>query len=253
MTGNPGTGKSTLGKILSDLLWAYDVLPERKFVRVVRSDLIGQYIGSTEARVKKILESVLGGVVLMDEAHNLYASKEDSRDFAHDAMGEINDFLEEHKNEFLMIMTGHREGIKLLMTMQDGLESRFPTEINLEDYNAAELVDIFNLKAAERGIRLQSPDMAGEISRFLEKKKDIRKERFANGRDARNLVENFQGAIRLRLYKEGKIPSQPDIAAGASYASLEDLQTVTPEDMKAVLRREESRIAEPGARKIGFR
>jgi stage V sporulation protein K len=257
LTGNPGTCKTTLGRIASDLLWAYDVLPERKFTRVTRSDLVRRYIGATEHHVKNLLSSMIGGVIFVDEAHNLFAAEDDDRDFAHQVVGEINDFLEEHKNECVMILAGYRRGVEQLLTMDSGLASRFPVWVHIDDYSEKELSQIFNLKAQDYGIKLQSPELIKDITAFLKNKKEslegqCMKEQFANGREVRNLAENFRTAISLRLYKAGKVPSQQDIAQGKSYPTLEEMQTVTTEDVQSVLLRERRRVSIESKNKIGF-
>jgi SpoVK/Ycf46/Vps4 family AAA+-type ATPase len=142
ITGNPGTGKTTIINLLSKIYKHMGFLTTNKIVKVDRSDLIGQYLGHTAFQTKKVLESAKGGILLIDEVYSLGSL--DNRDsFAKECVDTINQYLSEHVDELVCIIAGYEDEIESYFFKQNkGLKRRFPWKFNIEDYSAEELYQI---------------------------------------------------------------------------------------------------------------
>ena len=152
--GEPGTGKTELAQALSKVYLKMGILTKDVFTKVRVSDLKGEYLGHSAAKTQKILEDTVGGVLFIDEAYSLGNSEgKHSKDvYSKEIIDLINQWLTEHKNDFICIIAGYKEDLKnSFFSFNDGLERRFPIRFSIEGYDSAELKDIFFKKVLENG------------------------------------------------------------------------------------------------------
>ncbi len=186
-TGNPGTGKTTVGRLLSGIFQALGVLSKGHLVETDRSGLVAGYVGQTALKVQEKVAEAMGGVLLIDEAYAL--SPEDAgNDFGREAIDTLVKLIEDHRDDFIVVMAGYSEPMKRLLDSNPGLRSRFNRFIHFDDYTPEELFLILERQCGEHGYKLCEP--AAEYARSLfAKMHENRGADFANGRAVRNAFE----------------------------------------------------------------
>ena len=185
-TGNPGTGKTTIARIVSKYLKAIGVLSGGQLVEVTRADLVGKYVGHTAPLTTQVIKSALGGVLFIDEAYSLYRGKDDS--FGLEAIDTLVKEMEDHRDDLLVILAGYSKEMAEFMTANSGLRSRFPNIIEFPDYTGEELLKIALSIAKGKGYELTEAAQASLLDYFnIMQAMDSRES--GNGRLARNVVE----------------------------------------------------------------
>lgn len=203
-TGNPGTGKTTIARIVSRYLKAIGILESGQLVEVSRGDLVGRYVGHTAPLTKQVVESALGGVLFIDEAYSLYRGKEDS--FGLEAIDTLVKCMEDYRDQLIVILAGYTKEMSEFLEANSGLKSRFPNIIEFPDYTAQELLDItFNI-AASKDYQIDE-ECFQPLFHYFEEKQKTDSQRSGNGRMARNLIEQamINQAKRLIVEKEASI------------------------------------------------
>lgn len=186
-TGNPGTGKTTIARLVSRYLKAIGILSGGQLIEVTRADLVGQYVGHTAPLTQKAIQSALGGVLFIDEAYALYRGEQDS--FGLEAIDTLVKGMEDHRDELVVILAGYSYEMEEFLTANSGLRSRFPNIIEFPDYTAQELLDITKSIVKAKGYRL-SPDCDQPLLAYYEQQQSQGDPRTnGNGRMARNKVE----------------------------------------------------------------
>ena len=188
LTGNPGTGKTTVARIVAALYHSIGLLKTDSVVEVTRADLIGRYIGETAPKTRAVVERALDGVLFIDEAYGLYRPKSEN-DYGFEAIEELLRALEDHRDRLVVILAGYEEPMQaMLQGANPGLASRFQTAIHFPDYSPNELVAIFRRFCAEMHVQLTEP-AASRVAATLDAIHSARGDRFGNGRAVRNLFE----------------------------------------------------------------
>ena len=195
-TGNPGTGKTTIARLVAKYLKAIGALKGGQLVEVTRADLVGRYTGHTAPLTNSVIESALGGVLFIDEAYSLYRGEQDS--FGLEAIDTLVKGMEDHRDELVVILAGYTKEMEIFLTANSGLASRFPNKIEFPDYTAEELLQITHVQARNKGYRLAescTQPLLGYYARWQES--DARTA--GNGRLARNTLEKaiFHQSRRL--------------------------------------------------------
>ncbi len=195
-TGNPGTGKTTIARLVAKYLKAISALKGGQLVEVTRADLVGRYTGHTAPLTNSVIESALGGVLFIDEAYSLYRGEQDS--FGLEAIDTLVKGMEDHRDELVVILAGYTREMETFLTANSGLASRFPNRIEFPDYTAEELLQITRVLAKNKGYTLAeacTEPLLGYYARW--QAADARTA--GNGRLARNTLEKaiFHQSRRL--------------------------------------------------------
>jgi len=214
--GNPGTGKTTVARILGKLFKEVGVLPKGHLVEVERADLVGEFIGHTAQKTRDQVKKALGGILFIDEAYSLARGGE--KDFGKEAIDALVKGMEDHRDNLILILAGYQDEMNWFIETNPGLRSRFPIHISFPDYSNEELLAIADLMLQQRQYFLSNG--AREEFRFVIEKEHKRHEHSGNARLVRNLIERAirRQAVRL-LQKNGEL-------------SRDDLMIIKKEDLE---------------------
>ena len=195
-TGNPGTGKTTIARLVARYLKAIGALKGGQLIEVSRGDLVGRYTGHTAPLTNSVIQSALGGVLFIDEAYSLYRGEQDS--FGLEAIDTLVKGMEDHRDELVVILAGYTKEMETFLTANSGLASRFPNRIEFPDYTADELLDITNVLARGKGYRL-AESCTEPLRGYYERRQAEDARTAGNGRLARNTLEKaiFNQSRRL--------------------------------------------------------
>jgi stage V sporulation protein K len=211
--GNPGSGKTTVARILANILSGLGILSKGHLVEVERADLVGEYIGHTAIKTRGHVKRALGGILFVDEAYSL--ARGGNKDFGKESIDCLVKLMEDHRDDLVLILAGYKEEMNRFLTSNPGLRSRFPIHIDFPDYSPDELLKIADAFLNERDYRL-SAAAREELGRKLIVGCDYRHS--GNARLVRNLIERAIRRQAIRL-------------AGRRYLSREELMLIQPEDI----------------------
>lgn len=217
-TGNPGTGKTTIARLVAKYLKAIGALKGGQLVEVTRADLVGRYTGHTAPLTNSVIESALGGVLFIDEAYSLYRGEQDS--FGLEAIDTLVKGMEDHRDELVVILAGYTKEMETFLTANSGLASRFPNKIEFPDYTAEELLQITHVQAKNKGYRLAESCTQPLLSYYARwQAADARTA--GNGRLARNTLE------KAIFHQSRRLVAEP--AAALDLILPSDLELKEPE------------------------
>ena len=185
--GNPGTGKTTIARIVAKYLKAIGVLSSGHLCEVTRADLVGQYAGHTAVKTTDVIKSALGGVLFIDEAYSLSRNKEDA--FGLEAIDALVKGMEDYRDDLVVILAGYEDEMQEFLKANSGLKSRFPNVVHFEDYTVDEMYDIAQVTATSKGYKISEQCEEGLRHQF-EKHQIKGKNDGGNGRLVRNLIES---------------------------------------------------------------
>nr|WP_243441130.1 AAA family ATPase [Dethiobacter alkaliphilus] len=194
--GNPGTGKTTVARILGKMLAELQVLPKGHLVEVERADLVGEFIGQTAQRTREQLKKAMGGILFIDEAYSL--ARGGNKDFGKEAIDTLVKAMEDNKNDLILILAGYEQEMEKFLRTNPGLRSRFPIHLNFPDYSCNELLDIALMMIKERQYQLTAGAL-DYLRRHLQEQIDKNTSNFSNARLVRNLIERAIRRQALRL------------------------------------------------------
>ena len=197
-TGNPGSAKTTVARLLADTLTEEGILKTGCLVECGRSDLVGKFVGWTAREVRDKFKEAEGGILFIDEAYSLV---DDSRSFGDEAINTIVQEMENRRNSVIVIFAGYPDKMKEFLDKNEGLRSRIAYHLDFPDYNADELLQIMELMLKKQGLRVdqESRDKCLAVFQDVCKEKD-----FGNGRFVRNYIEHAMLRQAERLIKPGK-------------------------------------------------
>ncbi len=214
-SGNPGTGKTTVARILGKIYKELGILSVGHLIETDRSGLVAGYVGQTAIKTKEIIDKAKGGILFIDEAYTL-TSDTCSNDFGQEAINTLLKAMEDMRSDFIVIVAGYPKLMKQFLKSNPGLESRFNTFIDFEDYTQPELFDILKYMC-EKNNYIIKKDSEIEIYEYINNLYTTRTDSFANARTIRNLFEN---AIKKHANRISLIQNP----------TREDLQTLLKED-----------------------
>lgn len=209
--GNPGTGKTTVARIVGEVLYQKGIISQKKFIEVSRSNLVAGYIGQTAKKTREVLESALGGVLFIDEAYSLSQGSEN--DFGKEAIDEILKFMEDHRKDMVIIFAGYTKEMSEFLQMNSGLASRIPHTFDFEDYTPDEIVKIGLLGLHNAAYEVDEAAYADLVKNNYSLTSD-----HSNGRWVRNLNEELIMVMSERV----------------AHAEDADINQILQEDLDAV-------------------
>ena len=215
--GNPGTGKTTVARLLAQLYKAIGVLSKGQLVEVDRSGLVAGFVGQTALKTGEVIQKALGGVLFIDEAYAL-AGQDNPNDFGKEAIETLLKGMEDHRADLVVIVAGYTELMGRFLHANPGLESRFNKYFYFEDYNGAQLMEIFCSMCEKNGYTL-SDDSRAYAEQYLKELYENRDENFGNARDVRNLFERA-------------VARQSDRVAALEAPSKEELMALTVAELQ---------------------
>jgi stage V sporulation protein K len=184
--GNPGTGKTTVARLLSQIYRSLGILSRGHLIETDRAGLVAGYVGQTALKVKEVVDKALGGVLFIDEAYTLSTGGE--QDFGREAIDTLLKLMEDNRDELIVVVAGYTDKMNAFLSSNPGLRSRFNKFLNFEDYTPEQLAEIFELFCKNGGYRLPS-STRDDLLRLFSVLYETRDETFGNGRLARNLYE----------------------------------------------------------------
>lgn len=217
--GNPGTGKTTVARIVAKMMQRLGVLSKGHLIEAERADLVGEYIGHTAQKTRDLVKKAMGGILFVDEAYSLARGGE--KDFGKEAIDTLVKAMEDQKNQFILILAGYSGEMDFFLHTNPGLPSRFPIQMEFPDYTVDQLIQICELMAKDRDYILL-PQSILKMKQHLMSAKQESLHAFSNARYVRNVIERsirHQAVRLLNQYASG----QP--------GKLE-LMTLRPEDLK---------------------
>ena len=219
--GNPGTGKTTIARMLANIYRCLGVLRTGQLVEVDRSGLVRGYIGQTATQTAEVIAKAMGGVLFIDEAYSLTVSKGQG-DFGQEAVDTLLKAMEDNRDDLVVIVAGYTELMEEFLDSNPGLRSRFGTRILFEDYTADELMGILlmNLKKQEYRLSAEAEVKAREM---ITARVENKPENFANARDVRNFMEKAIANHATRVADMEDAKGNKDILATIEADDLEDL------------------------------
>ncbi len=228
-TGNPGTGKTTIARLIASLYYQIGVLPKGQLVEVDRGLLVAGYVGQTAIKTQKVLDQAMGGVLFIDEAYALANNKDDG--FGMEAIETILKAMEDHRDELVVIVAGYPDLMHKFIDSNPGLSSRFNKYFEFKDYNGEELLGIFNMFCKKNGYTIDEETEKMLHDRF-DRMYEERDENFGNARTVRNLFEKAIGVQADRL------------AALTTEVTDDQLKLITKEDLEEVMGTDEEFAAD---------
>jgi probable Rubsico expression protein CbbX len=207
-TGSPGTGKTTVGLKMADILFQLGYIDKGHLLTVTRDDLVGQYIGHTAPKTKEVLKKAMGGVLFIDEAYYLYKPGNE-RDYGSEAIEILLQVMENQRDELVVILAGYKEPMDKFYESNPGLSSRIANHIDFPDYTVEELLKISKLMLEEQQYQL-TPDAEVALENYIQKRKE--KPLFANARSVKNALDRARMRQANRIFdSRGQILTKKEL------------------------------------------
>jgi probable Rubsico expression protein CbbX len=196
-TGSPGTGKTTVGLKMADILYQLGYIKKGHLLTVTRDDLVGQYIGHTAPKTKEVLKKAMGGVLFIDEAYYLY-KPDNERDYGSEAIEILLQVMENQRDELVVILAGYKEPMDKFYESNPGLSSRIANHIDFPDYTVDELLKIAKIMLDDQQYQL-TPQAEIALAQYIQKRKE--KPLFANARSVKNALDRARMRQANRIFE----------------------------------------------------
>lgn len=220
--GNPGTGKTTVARIMGKIFKALGLLTSGHIIEVSRKDLVAGYVGQTAEKTAQAIRKALDGILFIDEAHDLVIENDA---FGKEAVGTLVKNMEDYKDRLIVIVAGYPEEIDKFIRSNPGLSSRFTHYIEFKDYSESELWRIFELMLTQRGYSIEGGSSREKFINYITFLQKSRGKRFGNARDVRVIVDKVIDSLAKRVF---------ELERQGKSLSKRDLTTVTPDDIPNV-------------------
>lgn len=235
--GNPGTGKTTVARIIAEIYAELGILPGGHLVEVSRGDLVGATIGSTAKLTAEHFEAARGGMLFIDEAYMLTPPGDSGRDFGQEAVDTLVKLMEDHRDDTAVVVAGYPERMRSFLEANPGLASRFGATVHFDDYTSEELIEIFHRYASRQGFVVQD-GVTDELATYFDRQ--VRGADFGNGRLAERLFERALVSQSARLSRLSEISRQDLLALSsadvrAGIATIESNSSAGPRQTGAEL------------------
>jgi probable Rubsico expression protein CbbX len=195
-TGSPGTGKTTVGLKMADILYQLGYIKKGHLLTVTRDDLVGQYIGHTAPKTKEVLKKAMGGVLFIDEAYYLY-KPDNERDYGAESIEILLQVMENQRDELVVILAGYKEPMDKFYESNPGLSSRIANHIDFPDYSVQELLQIAKIMLDDQQYQL-TPQAEIALGQYIQKRKE--KPLFANARSIKNALDRARMRQANRIF-----------------------------------------------------
>ena len=207
-TGSPGTGKTTVGLKMADILYQLGYIKKGHLLTVTRDDLVGQYIGHTAPKTKEVLKKAMGGVLFIDEAYYLY-KPDNERDYGSEAIEILLQVMENQRDDLVVILAGYKEPMDKFYESNPGLSSRIANHIDFPDYSVEELLKIAKIMLEEQQYCL-TPGAENALTEYIKKRKE--KPLFANARSVKNALDRARMRQANRIFdSRGQVLTKKDL------------------------------------------
>jgi SpoVK/Ycf46/Vps4 family AAA+-type ATPase len=216
LTGNPGTGKTSIARKMGEILQSMEILPTCRVVEASRATLVGKYMGETPKIVNSMCDQAMGGILFIDEAYTL---SDQNDQYGKEAIDTLMKRMEDDRGKFVVIAAGYKDKMEEFLQMNAGLASRFSHKLHIEDYNEDELLDIFK-KMAQKDQYIVSPPAEFKVLDVISKMLVVKDRSFGNAREMRNLLDRTIEQLSLRVSR-----MSPDQVTKETY------QLILPEDI----------------------
>ena len=216
LTGNPGTGKTSIARKMGEILQAMDILPTSRVLEVSRATLVGKYMGETPKIVNSMCDKAMGGILFIDEAYTL---SEGSDQYGKEAIDTLMKRMEDDRGKFVVIAAGYKDQMEVFLQMNPGLASRFTHKLHIDDYNEDELLSILKQMAQKENYTL-SPTAEYKALDTIYKMVLVKSDSWGNAREMRNLLDTTIQKLSVRV---SQMP--------ADQVTKETYQLILPEDI----------------------
>ena len=207
-TGSPGTGKTTVGLKMADILFQLGYIQKGHLLTVTRDDLVGQYIGHTAPKTKEVLKKAMGGVLFIDEAYYLY-KPDNERDYGSEAIEILLQVMENQRDELVVILAGYKEPMDKFYESNPGLSSRIANHIDFPDYSVDELLKIAKMMLEDQQYQL-TYDAEIALTEYIKRRKE--KPLFANARSVKNALDRARMRQANRIFESrGKVLTKREL------------------------------------------
>ena len=220
LTGNPGTGKTSIARKMGEILQSMEILPTSRVIEASRATLVGKYMGETPKIVNNMCDKAMGGILFIDEAYTLAA---DNDQYGKEAIDTLMKRMEDDRGKFVVIAAGYKDEMEAFLAVNPGLASRFSHKMHIDDYNEDELLAIFKKMAAQDNYTL-SPAAEFKLMDLICRKLVVKDQSFGNAREIRNMLDATIQQLSMRVSNMA-----PETVTKDTY------QIILPEDIKEEL------------------